>query len=154
MSLALARQVCTASFQADALAMLGQDGNVTLFLDVYGEPVAQQRVRSRWLKALKRIVHFNPQAKLKIAFTAAVKAALHDIGVLDTKFPIFEDRPLKIKVSFRVGNAMKDIDNLLKFAFDALQEIVYGNDRFIYEVTAVKIPATGSYSTSIEVAYI
>jgi Holliday junction resolvase RusA-like endonuclease len=154
-SVAHHQQVPTCAFKAEAMAMLSPDGHLTLFIEVEGEPVAQQRVRSRWLQRAQRIVHYNPCAQLKYAFADAVKAALQESGISRTGgFPIFEDRPLKIKVAFRVGNAMKDLDNLLKFAFDALQKIVYGDDRYIYQVTGIKIPVTESYSTSIEISYL
>jgi Holliday junction resolvase RusA-like endonuclease len=38
-----------------------------------------------------------------------------------------------------VYNSLKDVDNLLKFVMDALQSTVYGNDRYVYKVTAEKV---------------
>ena len=145
-------QVPTAAFDAEAMAMY-ENGRITLCVDIKGEPVAQQRVRSRYLRSLQRIVHYDPCKALKKAFIGAVRCALGDIGLPGCVFPIFEDAPLKMTVTFRVGNAMKDFDNLLKFASDALQMIFYRNDRFIYKVVGEKIPVMESYSTSIKIAY-
>ena len=83
-----------------------------------------------------------------------MRCALGNIGLPGCMFPIFEDAPVKMTVTFRVGNAMKDFDNLLKFACDALQMIFYRNDRFIYKVVGEKIPVMESYSTSITIAYV
>jgi Holliday junction resolvase RusA-like endonuclease len=42
-------------------------------------------------------------------------------------------------VSFYVKNSTKHVDNLLKFVLDALEMVVYSNDKFVYKVTAYKI---------------
>jgi Holliday junction resolvase RusA-like endonuclease len=143
-------------FKADAMAMLDGNGDLTLFIEVQGEPVAQPRVRSynsRPFGPNQRIVHYNPGTAMKAKFSAAVKASIIEIGMAhaNSDFPIFQDLPLKIEITFRVGNVLKDLDNMMKFAFDALQRVLYTNDRLIYKVFADKIPVHGSYSTSIEI---
>ena len=145
----------TTTYEAEAMAMLSSDGRLTLFIEVKGEPVAQPRVRSHYLVGQQRIVHFNPCQAKRISFSAAVKASILEIGIAhaDSDFPIFDDSPLKIELTFCVGNILKDLDNMMKFAFDALQKVLYRNDRYIYKVVGVKIPVTESYSTTIEVTY-
>jgi hypothetical protein len=141
-------------FRAEAMAMLEND-HLTLFIEVKGEPIAQPRVRSHFLRRTQRIVHFNPCGGQKHFFSAAVKASLLEIGIgdADSDFPVFANRPLEMVLTFRVGNVLKDLDNMMKFAFDALQKVLYGNDRCIFKVLAVKIPVNEDFSTSIEVTY-
>jgi Holliday junction resolvase RusA-like endonuclease len=35
-------------------------------------------------------------------------------------------------------NVSKDVDNLLKFVLDALQTVLYSNDKFIFDIHARK----------------
>jgi Holliday junction resolvase RusA-like endonuclease len=66
--------------------------------------------------------------------------ALAQLGV--THFPIFHhhrDLKLGISTTFYVHNINKDLDNLLKFVFDALQGAIYVNTRVIWEVTAKNV---------------
>jgi Holliday junction resolvase RusA-like endonuclease len=91
----------------------------------------------------------------RTSFSATVKASLIEIGIehANSDFPIFDDIPLKIVLTFRVSNILNDLDSMMKFAFNALQKVLYRNDHYIYKVVAVKIPVHKSYSTSIEVTY-
>jgi hypothetical protein len=84
-----------------------------------------------------------------------VKASLLEIGIgdADSDSPVFANRPLEMVLTFRGGNMLKDLDNMMKFAFNALQKVLYGNDRCIFKVLAVKTPVNEDFSTSIEVTY-
>jgi hypothetical protein len=144
------------TFGAEAMFMLEDGDNLTLFIEVKDESVAQPRVWSHFLLlSAQRIVHFSPCQIQKCSFSAAVKAALHAIGIgdADTDFPIFTDCPLEMVLTFRIGSVLKDLNNMMKFAFDALQKVLYCNNRFIFRVVAVKIPVNKDYLTSIEVTY-
>jgi hypothetical protein len=62
----------------------------------------------------------------RASFSTTVKPSLIEIGMAhaDLDFPIFEDMPMKIELTFRVGNVLKDLDNMMKFAFNALQKVL------------------------------
>jgi Holliday junction resolvase RusA-like endonuclease len=53
-------------------------------------------------------------------------------------FPFLVGKELKVFVTFYVKNRCKDVDNLLKFASDTLQTVVYRNDSCIFDVHVKK----------------
>jgi Holliday junction resolvase RusA-like endonuclease len=55
-------------------------------------------------------------------------------------FLFFVRANLTMKVSFSVMNTLKDLDNLLKLFLDALQMVVYSNNKFLYKIYVRKIP--------------
>jgi hypothetical protein len=100
---------------------------------------------------------YDPSSRAKKAFKAAVKAALIDDGI--TQFPVFDNAGLavskgvglfanfhmkRIQADYRVVNgrrelvenpqpypSCKDLDNMEKFACDALEGVLYENDNCV-----------------------
>jgi Holliday junction resolvase RusA-like endonuclease len=84
-------------------------------------------------------VVFDPcRSTSKAAFRYAVRQSLADCDV--THSPIFLGKALKLSVLFYVENDTKDVDNLRKFVSDALEMVVYSNNKSVYDVRAHKIP--------------
>lgn len=109
----------------------------TLSLSVLGEAVSQPRARVR--RSDVRI--WDPADKKKLAFKRVIREALAGVGA--TSFPLFEnDMKLKVTATFHVFNARKDVDNLVKFLLDSMEDIVYNNDNMVYLVVAKKIRTT------------
>jgi Holliday junction resolvase RusA-like endonuclease len=126
----------------------------TLYLRLWGEPIAQPRPRAR-RAALGRIIVYDPSTRFKAAAHLLVGASLDEIGVRDR--PVFvSGRSVKVTVHFHTGDNRKDIDNLLKFTLDVLQGPVYSDDRFVVEVRAHKHlePATAQLRTDVEIEYV
>jgi Holliday junction resolvase RusA-like endonuclease len=129
-------------FRADAVIAAANtpDAPPSIYIDVQGTPIAQQRPRVRFLPLIRAPLIYDPSQRLKRAYQSAVIQSLAQLGVHN--FPIFPDqRALKLGMSvvFYVHNMNKDIDNLLKFVLDALQGAICANDRVIWEVTAKKV---------------
>ena len=132
-----------------------------LELTIYGDPPAQQRHRIAWKKRAMKGRRFpwvyDPSAGIKLEYKQKVREALLDFGVyslpfftpngpptrettdgLNAKMKFFLSRPPSHFLS--TGGLRedaphyprgKDIDNLEKFAMDALQGIIYLNDASI-----------------------
>jgi Holliday junction resolvase RusA-like endonuclease len=120
--------------EVSAVLMATSDLKTSVFLNFKGTPEVQERPRFR--RRYGHPVVYDPSARWKQDYTDAAKEALKDLDVED--FPIFKHTRLMVLVSFEIRNQAKDIDNLLKFILDALQDIVYDNDRNIYKVIACK----------------
>ena len=56
------------------------------------------------------------------------------------KIPLFKkDEPIKVSLHYYFKNPhQKDVDNLAKFTLDAMQGIIYENDKMVYELHAFK----------------
>jgi Holliday junction resolvase RusA-like endonuclease len=67
-----------------------------------------------------------------------VRTALEDVGLGTGDFPCFVGKKLKFEVSFYFMNVSEDVDNLLKFVLDALEMVLYSNDKFIFDIHACK----------------
>jgi Holliday junction resolvase RusA-like endonuclease len=109
-------------------------------LEVKGEPMVQIRMQAKGIfkHAKWFAILWDPSSKAKKLFKVAVKSALEETGL--SAFPVYmSPQILEIVVTFMIYNSLKDVDNLLKFVMDALQSTVYGNDRYVYKVTAEKV---------------
>jgi Holliday junction resolvase RusA-like endonuclease len=109
-------------------------------LEVKGEACVQIRMQAKgiWRKAKWLAILWDPSSKAKRLYKVAVRSALEETGL--SAFPVYRSpQILEIVVTFMVYNSLKDVDNLLKFVMDALQSTVYGNDRYVYKVTAEKV---------------
>lgn len=131
-------------FDADAIIACATttDDHPTLYLDVGGPPQVQARPRFHWQVPAGRLVVYDPSQAMKRAYRAACARAMMEVGI--THFPFFAGQNLHIKVHFYIHNQAKDVDNLLKFVMDALETVVYENDRVICEATLKKVPVEKS----------
>jgi Holliday junction resolvase RusA-like endonuclease len=101
-----------------------------------GNPIAWQRARR------KGNVYYDCQKNEKLAVQWMVKSQMKGIYSPFTAFKIKMKfyLPLKKKMPsnpFKTHRII-DIDNLVKFLFDALNGIVWADDSWIYEISAVK----------------
>jgi hypothetical protein len=142
-------------FEAEAIIVADsmEDQGKSVQIIVHGSPLVQQRHRGRYLIAAARTLVWDPCKASKRSFRDVVRAALEGLGLDDDDFPCFCGKALIFDVSFHVMNTSKDVDNLLKFVLDALQTVLYSNDRFIYDIHARKrrVYHVGDENTIIEV---
>jgi Holliday junction resolvase RusA-like endonuclease len=103
-------------------------------LTIQGEPIAMMRPR------LGRGHTYNPQKKLK-------ERVRWEIRTLWPAEPLTGD--VGINLIFQVGKKNKDLDNMVKFILDAMEGIVFKNDRQVSEIYARK--ESGDPCTLIEV---
>ena len=147
----MAPRVTTFDVAAIVVGNPPEDLDLTLYLMVEGTPLVQERHRVRWMPfrgARPRV--YDPCSASKHGYKLAVRQACSDIGV--TNFPLFVEERVKIKVTFFVTNASKDIDNLLKFVMDALQGVIYPNDRMVFHAWVQKeVVEEGKECTKIEI---
>ena len=132
-----ARTPTNQPFVADAIAILApSDEGQPLRAEridviIEGEPQVQERPRMSNIGGMHM---YDPNSLIKVKFRAAVKKTFDD---LKFTYPLFQVA-LKIQVTFHISNMAKDVDNLLKFVLDALQTIVYNDDRSVQKITAEK----------------
>ena len=127
----------------------------TLYLRLWGEPIAQPRPRARLASHGGRILVYDPSTRFKAAAQLLVGAALDEIGVRQR--PVFASgRSVKITAHYFTADTRKDIDNLLKFTMDILQGPICNDDRHVVEVRAHKHhePASEQVRTDVEVEYL
>jgi Holliday junction resolvase RusA-like endonuclease len=103
-------------------------------LTIQGEPIAMMRPR------LGREHTYNPQKKLK-------ERVRWELRTLWPSPPIKGN--VGINLIFQVSKRNKDLDNMVKFMLDAMEGIVFKNDRQVSEIYARK--EAGEPCTLIEV---
>jgi Holliday junction resolvase RusA-like endonuclease len=126
---------------------------------VTGDPPIQQRPRVSWKSRSKPVV-YDASASEKAKWKSSLRLFLQEHGV--TQFPVFSTmaptKGMKVNVSFHFKHpksdyqkngellaranqfpAIKDIDNLLKFVMDAMEGVVYVNDKVVDHVEARKM---------------
>jgi Holliday junction resolvase RusA-like endonuclease len=129
--------------------------NETLYLRLWGEPIAQPRPRARLGTRGGRIIVYDPSTRFKAAGRILLDAALTEIGLADR--PVFTTRrSILIQATFFTAESKKDIDNMLKFLLDVLEGPIYSDDRYVVEIRAKKHqePQLGRARTDVEVEYI
>jgi Holliday junction resolvase RusA-like endonuclease len=139
----------------DVDAMLVGNGNpqdLSIHLEIKGEPMVQQRHRARYLSNSSRQIIYDPSSAMKRACKQAMRKAISELGV--AHFPFFPgpNRKFTAKISFFIDNPRKDNDNLQKFILDVMEGVIYANDAFVFDIVAKKriVPASDQF-TSIEV---
>jgi Holliday junction resolvase RusA-like endonuclease len=150
--------------------VIGTTAPSTLSFTMLGDPPVQRRMRIAWRAFLFRGLGshgnsarrsaylYDPSAADKIRYTAAVKAALAELG-LSGNLPYFAaGGPLLLQVKFvcpRPIHAIqafprrKDVDNMVKFLMDACHEVLYQNDTVVVKLVAEKaFPRVGSVAAA------
>jgi len=111
--------------------------NPTIYFTMQGPPAVQQRVRAFSVNG--RLTFYDPSQRAKRAFKEAIRQAMLQFGI--STFPFFSDeKKVKVTAIFGVSNEAKDVDNMLKFLLDAIQDVVYTNDNMVYKLVGTKIP--------------
>ena len=127
------------SWSPPEAVIVGHGDNLSVEITIPGIPVAQPRPRGRLVNG--RIIVFNPASRELNAFRRSVRECLGGLSV--GMFPMFDIAvSLEVKAIFFVSNMRKDVDNMLKFVLDALQGVVYPDDRIIVTIQAKKIRCT------------
>jgi Holliday junction resolvase RusA-like endonuclease len=107
---------------------------------IHGAPPVQNGWKLAWKKN-RRPVMYDPMQKEKIFLRADLRLSLFDL-LGRSSFPIFGSRSIQVNVFFKLHNLhCKDIDNMMKFLFDAMQHVVYKNDSSIMTAIVHKVQA-------------
>jgi Holliday junction resolvase RusA-like endonuclease len=139
----------------DIDAMIADNGapqDTTVYIDIKGEPMVQERHRVRVVRPGGRTIVYDPSHNKKRACKEALEKALAGLGI--TQFPVFPGNNLKffVKMEFHLHNASKDNDNIEKFYMDMMESVIYFNDRQIFEnIGKKRLVAKGEEFTKIEV---
>ena len=134
----MSRRVATRAgpITAEAIIVASNNSGTTCTLVIEGTPQAQQCPRMQRNTEGGFFV-YNPSQAHRDAVRATIRGACEELRVVN--FPLFSPaQKLKVQVEFQVKNHLKDLDNLLKFILDAMETVVYPNDRNIFEIIAKK----------------
>jgi Holliday junction resolvase RusA-like endonuclease len=149
-------------FVADDMVACTNAGTRSISFVVKGSPAVQGRNIIAWKGRFQPIL-FDPSSSNKIRFRDTVRQQMQAIGLPAENF--FSDpTAIRMKVKFVLprrrkdvilrpspphlaANALsfprgKDVDNLLKFVMDALEQTLYANDTNIVRVGVEKCYAT------------
>ena len=115
-------------------------------------------VQNGWkcfLRSRRQPVVYDPKKQAKISLRASVRNAFKELECNIT-FPVFQMSRLQMCVSFYLVNSTsRDIDNMVKFLQDALEGVVFDNDKYVYEIHASKHEAPyGNEATTIKIAQV
>lgn len=104
------------------------------------KPIAQQRPR------LSRGHTFNPQHDLKIQYSWIFKQAMRQLKLTTEPLHIVMTFAFKrVKSNKRINMVSRpDIDNVIKFYLDSMNDIVYNDDSQIVQLSATKVYAPTS----------
>ena len=107
---------------------------------IHGAPIAQNGWKLAWKRNRKPVIYDSLQ-KQKIELRANLRAGLFDL-LQQSSFPIFAHRTLQVEITFKMHHVRsKDIDNMMKFLFDAMQHVMYHNDSCIMSAIVKKVEA-------------
>ena len=118
----------------------------TVYLTIEGQPLAQPRPRFRSVKSGRHWI-YNPAGQAKTTLARKVSAALGEIGILASTMPLFNTY-VDLTITFGVSDMSKDLDNLLKFIMDVLQDAnIYEDDRIVLKLRAEKVASQSGFTT-------
>ncbi len=104
---------------------------------IHGAPIAQNGWKLAW-KRNRHPVIYDPLQNKKIVLRANIRSGLFDL-LQQSSFPILAHRTLKVEIMFKMHHVFsKDIDNMMKFLFDAMQHVIYHNDSCIMSAVVTK----------------
>ena len=113
---------------------------IEVSFSIHGAPPVQNGWKLAWKKN-RHPVLYDPMQKQKIALRSDLRLSL--FGLLRrSSFPIFGNQTIEVNVFFKLHNLhCKDIDNMMKFLFDAMQHVLYKNDSSIMTAIVHKVQA-------------
>lgn len=119
----------------------------SVYFRVPGEPVAKERPRTAMTRT----------GKMRTYTPRKTKAAEADIGwEFRRQYQGFGDPvsgPVSVRLVFHTMSESKDADNLTKTVLDALNGVIWLDDRQVEEVWSKVIRGKGSPETIIEVSW-
>ncbi len=119
----------------------------SVYFRVPGEPVAKERPRT----------FVDGTGKTRTITPRKTQAAEQMIGYeFRRQYPGFGEpipHPVSVRLVFHTMSKAKDADNLTKTCLDALQGVVFANDRQVDEIWAKVIRGKGNPETIIEVSW-
>jgi len=137
--------------RVEAIGVAVADGSkTTIYISIEGQPLAQPRPRFRVLSN-GRSWMYNPAMHPKTELAQKVRAALREIGLSVESAPLFTTY-LGLTIKFGVSDMSKDLDNMMKFIMDVLEDAnVYGNDRAVLKLHAEKLMSRSGF-TEVEIS--
>lgn len=108
---------------------------------IRGPPVAQNGWKLAW-KSRQKPVLFDPLQAQKRQLRANVRNSLIELLMTarPRAFPIFRGCGVRIHLTFCLHIIeAKDVDNMMKYIFDAMQDVLYRNDASIMVAIVEKV---------------
>jgi Holliday junction resolvase RusA-like endonuclease len=106
---------------------------------IRGSPIAQNGWKLAWRSRRQPILYDSLQ-KQKLHLRVNIRNAL--IELRQGEFPIFPNWDIRVELTFNLHNVTgKDVDNMMKYIFDAMQEVLYRNDSSIMVAVVQKVQA-------------
>ena len=104
--------------------------------ELHGEIGCQNGWRLAYRNCVRPYL-YDPNKRAKEQLGATIKSALENFGV--ATFPVYREQHLKLQVEYHMTNPnTKDVDNMGKFLHDAMEGVLYDNDKNLWDVHAVK----------------
>jgi Endodeoxyribonuclease RusA len=149
-------------FRFDDVMIVVLEQQKNLSFVVYGDPPVQQRIKVNSRMRMKPVC-YDPSAGSKVAWRSLLRRELLQIG--ENQFPIFPDggdnakglmvtmkfhmsrrradyRTVKgepvLKVEHQQFPESKDVDNMVKYLMDAMDSVLFSDDKIIVRVIAEK----------------
>ena len=117
-----------------------------------GEPGVQNGWKLAW-KGLPFPKIYDPESRNKRVLKNKLAAALLEYGVTSLPaIPSKKDLFIEVVYKYSDGRRNKDLDNMTKFLCDALEGIVYVDDKLIVKMVLKKGRNTACPSTSVKIS--
>lgn len=119
----------------------------SVYFRVPGEPVAKERPRT----------FTDGAGKTRTITPRKTQVAEQAIGYeFRRQYPGFGEpipHPVSVRLVFHTMSKAKDLDNLVKLSCDALNKIIWHDDRQVYHLDATIVRGKGNPETIIEVSW-
>ena len=140
--------------EVEAMGVADSRGS-SIEIHIVGKPPSQPRTQAT--KVGSRIFVYNPAARTKRIYSQKIREELHAADLVVKKQPAQPALtvpwapflgPISAMFLFGVKNMNKDLDNMLKFILDVLEDAgVYQNDRLVQKIIAEKIQSDNEYTS-------
>ena len=96
---------------------------------IYGPPIAQNGWKLAWRNRRQPVLYDSLQ-KHKADVRANICRAFRELE--HHSFPVFDNVYIQVDLTFNLHHiTSKDVDNMMKYILDAMQDALYRNDAFI-----------------------
>jgi Holliday junction resolvase RusA-like endonuclease len=107
---------------------------------IHGPPIAQNGWKLAW-RNRRQPVLFDSLRKQKLAVRANIQCAFNQLQ--HYSFPVFPPNTnIQVELIFTLHRlTIKDVDNMMKYILDAMQDALYHDDAFIMVAVVRKVQA-------------
>ena len=125
--------------RVEDVMVLTAGGFSTIDLTILGEPIAQNGWKLRFRNCSRPFL-YDPLRSQKMKLRNSVKAEMVELG---EPVPFFKGTRLQVSIISHFHTATrKDLDNLSKFLLDAMEGVLYDDDKWIFHLVVKKVETT------------